>query len=149
MNIKSHLLRLGLIRGQPRTSLTAGSSAQASSLVGTPSTGPNSSRGGSERGSFQLPFDDPQRQVEFTFPSGMPSSISGKERSTYLYSVSNIGFNVIPRQCPLPIAFSRVPFLLRCVGTERSIRDVHAPPIGIARPLGNGGAVDLTPRKFQ
>jgi len=80
MNIKSHLLRLGLIRGQPRTSLTTGTSAQASSLVGTPSTGANSSRAGSERGSFQLPFDDPQQQLaEFSFPSGMASSMSGNE----------------------------------------------------------------------
>ena len=80
MNIKSHLLRLGLIRGQPRTSLTTGTSAQASSLVGTPSTGPNGSRAGSKRGSFQLPFDDPQQQLaEFSFPSGMASSMSGKE----------------------------------------------------------------------
>ena len=80
MNIKSHLLRLGLIRGQPRTSLTTGTSAQASSLVGTPSTGPNSSRAGSERRSFQLPFDDPQQQLaEFSFSSGMASSMSGKK----------------------------------------------------------------------
>jgi len=80
MNIKSHLLRLGLIRGQPRTSLTTGTSAQASSLVGTPSTGPNGSRAGSERRSFQLPFDDPHQQLaEFSFPSGMASSMSGKK----------------------------------------------------------------------
>lgn len=79
MNIKSHLLRLGLIRGQPRTSLATGTSAQASNLVGTPSTGATSSRAGSERGSFQLPFDDPQQLAEFSFQSGIASSMSGKE----------------------------------------------------------------------
>lgn len=79
MEIKTHLLRLGLIRGQPRTSLSAGPSSQASSIVGTTNTnGTTTSRAGSDRGSFSYPFDDPQ-QFEFSFPSGM-QSIPGKER---------------------------------------------------------------------
>lgn len=78
MEIKTHLLRLGLIRGQPRTSLSAGPSNQASSIVGTTGVGSATSRGGSDRGSFSYPFDDPQ-QFEFSFPSGM-QSIPGKER---------------------------------------------------------------------
>lgn len=79
MEIKTHLLRLGLIRGQPRTSLSAGQSNQASSIVGTPGiNGTTTSRNGSDRGSFSYPFDDPQ-QFEFSFPSGLPS-IPGKEK---------------------------------------------------------------------
>ena len=79
MEIKTHLLRLGLIRGQPRTSLSAGQSNQASSIVGTPGmNGTTTSRTGSDRGSFSYPFDDPQ-QFEFSFPSGM-ASIPGKEK---------------------------------------------------------------------
>jgi hypothetical protein len=74
-NIKTHLLRLGLIRGQPRTSLTTGSSTRASKLVGTPNTGLINGIAGSERGSF--PFSDHQ-QPEYPFPSGM-ASIPGKE----------------------------------------------------------------------
>jgi len=69
-NIKTHLLRLGLIRGQPRTSLTTGSSTRASKLVGTPNTGLINGIAGSERGSF--PFSDHQ-QPEYPFPSGMAS----------------------------------------------------------------------------
>lgn len=65
------LLRLGLIRGQPRTSLSAGSSSQAS-IVGKASVGgATTSRAGSERGSFSFPFDDPQ-QFEFSFPDISP-----------------------------------------------------------------------------
>ncbi|KAH9995652.1 fungal-specific transcription factor domain-containing protein [Russula compacta] len=75
-NIKAHLLRLGLIRGQPRTSLTAGPSTHVSNLVSTPSTGQNGSRVGNERGSFSFSFDDPHQHLEFSFPSGM-GSISG------------------------------------------------------------------------
>ena len=79
MEIKTHLLRLGLIRGQPRTSLSAGTSNQASSIVGTPGVnGTSTSRTGSDRGSFSFPFDDTQ-QFEFSFPSGLPA-IPGKER---------------------------------------------------------------------
>lgn len=74
-NIKTHLLRLGLIRGQPRTSLTTGPSTRASKLVGTPNTGLINGIAGSERGSF--PFPDHQ-QPEYSFPSGM-ASIPGKE----------------------------------------------------------------------
>lgn len=88
MNIKTHLLRLGLIRGQPRTSLNTGPSARASKLVGTPNTGLISGLAGGERGSF--PFPDPQ-QPDYPFPSGM-ASIPGKERFTYLYSGLNIVF---------------------------------------------------------
>jgi hypothetical protein len=73
MEIKTHLLRLGFILGQPRTSLSAGPS-QASSIVGTASVGgATTSRAGSERGSFSFPFDDPQ-QFEFSF------RVPGKER---------------------------------------------------------------------
>jgi hypothetical protein len=82
MNIKTHLLRLGLIRGQPRTSLTTGPPTRASKLVGTPNTGlisglAGSERGlaGSERGSF--PFPDTQ-QPEYPFPSGM-TTIPGEQ----------------------------------------------------------------------
>jgi hypothetical protein len=102
MNIKSHLLRLGLIRGQPRTALNTGSSVQASNLVGTPSTGPNSSRAGSERGSFQLPFDDPQQHVEFTFSSGMPSSISGKNDSLICIPSRISSSMTLPGNAPFP-----------------------------------------------
>lgn len=75
MNIKTHLLRLGLIRGQPRTSLTNGTATRASKLVGTPNTGLISGLASSERGSF--PFPDSQ-QPEYPFPSGM-TSIPGEE----------------------------------------------------------------------
>lgn len=104
MNIKSHLLRLGLIRGQPRTSLTTGTSAQASGLVGTRSTGPNSSRAGSERRSFQLPFDDPQQQLaEFSFPSGMPSSMSGKKMiHLSVFHVEHRIHTTTPGNAPFP-----------------------------------------------
>ncbi len=113
-NIKTHLLRLGLIRGQPRTTLSTGTSTRASKLVGTPNTGLINGIAGSERGSF--PFPDHQ-QPEYPFPSGM-ASIPGKECFTYLCSPSNIGIHVIfPRQCSHPIAFGRVSVLLRNMGT--------------------------------
>jgi len=102
MNIKAHLLRLGLIRGQPRTSLTAGPSNQASNLVGTPSTGPISSRASSKRGSFQFSFDDHQPQLEFSFPSGMPS-ISGRELFTYLlFDPEHQTHVAFPGNAPMP-----------------------------------------------
>ncbi|KAI0280746.1 fungal-specific transcription factor domain-containing protein [Russula aff. rugulosa BPL654] len=71
-NIKTHLLRLGLIRGQPRTSLTTGMSTPASKLVGTPNTGLISGIAsvGSERGSFSYPD---HQQPGYPFPSNMAS----------------------------------------------------------------------------
>ncbi|KAI0303579.1 fungal-specific transcription factor domain-containing protein [Multifurca ochricompacta] len=77
MEIKAHLLRLGLIRGQPRTSLSAASSTpqNGSSLVSTTNSAAAINRARSERGSFQFSFDDPQpqqqqqqQQLEFSFP---------------------------------------------------------------------------------
>ena len=76
-NIKTHLLRLGLIRGQPRTSLTTGASTPASKLVGTPNTGLISGIAsvGSERGPFSFPD---HQQPGYPFPSNM-ASIPGKD----------------------------------------------------------------------
>ncbi|KAI0288800.1 hypothetical protein BC826DRAFT_653285 [Russula brevipes] len=145
MNIKAHLLRLGLIRGQPRTSLTAASSAQARSLVGTPSTGTNSSRAGSERGSFPFTFDDPQKQLEISFPSGM-ISMSGKEGFTYLKNRIHM---ILPRQCSRLPTFSCIPILLGHVDTERPLRLVpYLVSISLAGSRGDGGwhsTTDLAP----
>jgi hypothetical protein len=118
MEIKTHLLRLGLIRGQPRTSLSAGPSNQASSIVGTPGTGgTTTSRTGSERGSFSFPFDQPQ-QFEFSFPSGM-ASIPGKER--FMNILVWIRLPGRDRQCSPPVSIGRFLSLLRYMGTGRVI----------------------------
>jgi hypothetical protein len=56
------------------------------------------------------------------------------------------------RQCTLPITFSCIPFLLRYLGTERSVRVVpRSAPISFAGPLGGRWwtAVVLAPRTFQ
>ncbi|KAI0264349.1 fungal-specific transcription factor domain-containing protein [Gloeopeniophorella convolvens] len=70
--IKAHLLRLGLIRGQPRTSL-AGGPATHTGFVGA-SASKGAAGGGAERGPFPFRFEDgPPQHLQLAFPSGMPS----------------------------------------------------------------------------
>jgi hypothetical protein len=140
-NIKTHLLRLGLIRGQPRTSLTTGTSTRASKLVGTPNTGLINGIVGSERGSFSFPD---HQQPEYPFPSGM-ASIPGKDWFTYLYPDSSIGFTW-HSQGNAPISSSSPSFSETWV--QYDISQVMGPS---ASPgfLGAGEQLALPPENFS
>jgi len=127
MNIKTHLLRLGLIRGQPRTSLTTGPSTRASKLVGTPNTGLISGLAGGERGSF--PFPDSQ-QPDYPFPSGMAS---------------------IPGNAPVPSPSAGSPSLEAWVSNPYDFSQVMCPSPSPGFPgTGDcGGQLALPPEHFS
>ncbi|KAH8987118.1 fungal-specific transcription factor domain-containing protein [Lactarius hatsudake] len=131
MEIKTHLLRLGLIRGQPRTSLSASSSSQASIVGKAGVSGATTSRAGSERGSFSYPFDDPQ-QFEFSFPSGIPS---------------------IPGNAPIPSpSVASSPFSDTWVqGDLYELSNILVPPTspGLAGVADGGGLPCLPPENFS